>query len=343
LVLGDAPGVLRIVAGVADQSGDSLGALATESLLDGPSGLAAGPDGTLYIADRQNSRILSVSSAGEIEALVDHSDLITIPKIRGPSDIALNAAGELLIADSESRMIWRLDLASHSLDLLAGQDGGIPGADSIPALEADLQVPIGIAVDEEGRIYFSESLGHRIRRLDSDGTLNTFAGTGLPGYSGDGGPARAATLNRPAGLDIAGNRLFIADSANQVVRVVDLGTSIIETVAGSGAEGFGGDGGPAVNAFLDGPFAVAVTNDARTLFIGDVNNKRVRVVNLETGTIDTFAGTGDDVYNGDLLAAGETSLASPQGLTTSPYNLLFIADTGHQIVRRTVLQIQGAR
>jgi hypothetical protein len=108
-------------------------------------------------------------------------------------------------------------------------------------------------------------------------------------------------------------------------------------VAGSGVPGFGGDGGLANGASLDNPVALAATEDGHHLFICDADNNRVRLVNLETGTISTFAGNGDDRFNGELLTAGETSLSMPRGVTTSPFGLLFISDTGHHIVLRSVV------
>jgi serine/threonine-protein kinase len=336
--LGDAPGVVRIVAGTPEVAGDSLGDLATDSYLDSPHGLAVGPDGTIYFADKFNARILAVTSTGQIEALVDHSSYMGEPRLRRPDGLALDGQGGLVIADPEGWRIWRLDLGSSALEPIAGADSGPIGTDSTDALQVQLQEPTGVAVGGDGRIYFTETLGNRVRCIEPDGLLVTVAGTGLPGFAGDGGYALEAGLQRPAGLAIAGDVLFIADGGNQRVRGVDLSTSIIESVAGSGVPGFGGDGGLAKAASLDNPFALAATEDGHHLFIADAGNNRVRLVNLETGTISTFAGTGDVRFNGELLTAGETSLSAPSGVATSPFGLLFISDTGHHILLRSVVE-----
>ncbi len=337
IILGDAPGVVRIVAGTPEISGDSLGDWATESHLDLPHGLAVGPDGIVYIADQNNARILAVNPSGGIEVLLDHSSLNAEPRLRRPDGLALDGRGGLAIADPEGERIWRLELGNGALEPIAGAEGAAAGTDSIDALQVQLVTPSGIAIDADGRIYFTERLGNRVRRIDPDGLLTTLAGTGAFGFSGDGGSAREATFRRPTGLALAGGSLFVADSDNQRVRSIDLSTSIIETAAGSGVPGFAGDGGLAKQAVLDNPRALAATPDGHFLFIADVNNNRVRLVNLTTGTISTFAGTGDDRFGGELLTAGETSLSAPHGLATSSFGLLFISDTGHHIVLRAVI------
>jgi DNA-binding beta-propeller fold protein YncE len=337
LILGDAPGVIRVVAGTPEISGDSLGDWATESHLNLPHGLAVGPDGTVYIADQSNARILAVNPSGGIAILVDHSSLNAEPRLRRPDGLALDGRGGLAITDPEGERIWRLQLGNGGLEPIAGGGAAAPGTDSIDALQVKLARPTGIAIEPDGRIFFTEELGNRVRRIDADGLLTTLAGTGGLGFSGDGGLAREATLRRPTGLAIAGGSLYVADSDNHRVRAIELSTSIIETVAGSGVPGFDGDGGLAKDAALDNPRALAVTDEDHFLFIADVNNDRVRLVNLATGTISTFAGTGDDRFSGELLAAGETSLSAPHGLATSSFGLLFISDTGHHIVLRAVI------
>jgi len=336
VVIGDSPGILRIVAGLPDQAGESLDIRATESQLDTPLGLAADADAVAYIADHRNSRVLAVASSGGIEALVDHSERAEEPRLRGPDGLALGS-GELMIADPDGHRVWRLEFESGTLAPIAGTGGRGSSADSMNALEAVLDTPTGVAVGADGVVYFSEFGAHRVRRIDLDGTLVTVAGAGIAGFSGDGGPARLARMLRPAGLAVANGILYIADSGNHRIRAVDLETSIISSVVGQGVGGFGGDGGPADEAKLDTPLAVAVSSDGGLLFIADSDNQRVRVVSMETVTIWTFAGTGDENFNGDLLPAGETALKEPRGLAVSPLDLLYISDTGHHIVRRTAV------
>jgi DNA-binding beta-propeller fold protein YncE len=168
-----------------------------------------------------------------------------------------------------------------------------------------------------------------------DGTLSTVAGTGQAGFSGDGGPAVDAEIDFPAGLDIASGRLFIADAGNHRIRAVDLQTGRIETIAGTGAVGFAGDGGNPLAASLSDPRDVAASADGRTLYIADRGNHRIRLVSVGASLINTFAGSGDTEFAGDLIDAGAVGLSSPLGVATSPFGLVLISDTDHHIVWRT--------
>lgn len=338
VVIGDAPRVVRIVAGIPDSTGDAIGSRATESALNGPHGLAVDADGVLYIADRGNARILSVTPSGRIDVLIDHGGRSDGPRLRAPEDLALDGMGGLLVADSRAHRVWRVGLADGRFDPIAGTGTAGTAPDTVEdALTADLDTPVGVAVDDDGTVYFSEFSRHRIRRVEPDKRLVTLAGDGIGDFRGDDGPARNARLRRPAGLDLSSDALYIADSGNHRVRAIDLGDLTIRTVAGTGVDAFDGDAGPAVEASLDTPHDVAIFEDDRLLFIADTENHRVRMVNLRTGVITTLAGTGATAFNGDLIDAASTALAEPRGLAFAPPGFLFLSDTGHQIVRRTAV------
>jgi sugar lactone lactonase YvrE len=184
----------------------------------------------------------------------------------------------------------------------------------------------------------SERQAHKIRVIGADGRLQTLAGTGSRGYTGDGGPAVAAQLNFPTGLAHHGSTVYFADHDNAVIRAIDLQTGTIRTIAGIGVAGHGGDEGPASTAKLNQPWSVELSNDGGTLYFTDLGNHRVRAVNLTSGIITTFAGTGLTQYNGNGRSAGETTLFSPYGLALAPQGYLYIADTFHHIVWRTVVR-----
>ncbi len=337
-VAGDLPGLMRIVAGEPDSPGTKLDSLATRSQLTNPMGVTFSADGVLYIADRSNARILAVSSSGQIEVLLDHSKSSDPSRVRSPTGIALDGRGDLLVADPDAGRVWKLMLGDKSLSVIAGTGELGASPDGTLALEADLGKPFGVAVRQDGGIYFSERSGHRVRRIEPAGSLTTVAGTGDPLFGGDGGAATEARFDQPAGLAIVDDLLYIADSSNDRIRVVELATGIVRTVAGNGVRAFGGDGELAVDAQLNQPLFVAVTADRATLFISDTNNHRVRAVDLPSGAISTFAGTGDQQFTGDLQDAGATSLRFPGGLATSSFDLLHIADTGHDIVWRVAVR-----
>ena len=341
IVVGDAPGTMRIVVGVPDTPGDSIGERATETELQGPLGVAADANGTLYVADSQNARILGIASSGMITLVVDHGQRTTEPRLREPDGMALDGA-ELVIADPRGNRIWRLDIASAEIEVIAGTGTSGDSPDGTDALAADLAAPAGVAVGPDGLVYFTERNLNRVRRIEADGSLKTVAGTSVPGSGGDGGPATDATFLQPTGLAFGPGGLFISDTRNHKVRLLDTQTGIITTLVGTGARGFGGDQGPAAAARLNNPRALAVSSDGRNLFIADSENHRVRLVILDTRTITTIAGTGADEFNGDLLAAGETSLSGPEGVATNPFDLLFISDTRHHVVRRTAIGFRAA-
>src|SRR5215472_12196426 len=173
--------------------------------------------------------------------------------------------------------------------------------DGGPAARALLNGPFDVGFDADGNLYFSDTFNHRIRRVDArTGVISTCAGSGEAGYSGDGGPATHARLNEPYGIavDRAAN-VYIADRHNHCVRRVDSASGVITTFAGSGTSGFGGDGGAASRAGMVEPNGLALGPAQLRLFIADVAEHRVRVVDPATGTTSTVAGTGAAEHSGD--------------------------------------------
>lgn len=218
---------------------------------------------------------------------------------------------------------------SYSIATIAGSGTGQQGR----ATESALRTPYGLAADTAGNIYLSEFDGQRVRRVSADGTITTVAGRGVPGFAGDGGNARDAALNNPLGitLDPQGN-LYIADSGNRRVRRVSLATGIITTVAGNGNFRFGGDGAAATQAGMD-PTDVAIGRDGN-LYIADAFNDRVRRVDLTSGIITTFAGTGVTGDSGDNGPATQATFFQPLSLSFDPQGNLYIADSLNNRVRR---------
>jgi DNA-binding beta-propeller fold protein YncE len=199
----------------------------------------------------------------------------------GPPGVVTDAAGGILVVDASNRV---RRIAYGTITTLAGSgvaghvSQGLPlPDDGGPALEAQLNNPIGVALDHDGNVLIADALYHRIRRVTPDGTITTIAGNGIPWFSGDGGPATAPSLQYPTGvaLDHDGN-VFIADAANQRIRRIDP-DGTIATVAGTGGAGFAGDGGPATEAELHKPTGVAVSRKGE-LFIADEYNHRIRRV-----------------------------------------------------------------
>ena len=258
----------------------------------------------------------------------------TEAQIRSPSDVVVDATGNLYIADAGNHRIRKMDPAGMITTIAGWGDPGFSG-DGGPATEARFGNPFGIAVDGAGNVYIAEERNHRIRKVDTTGTITTIAGTGELGFGGDGGPATEAQLTRPFGVavDATGN-LYIADRSNNRIRKVDP-TGTITTIAGTGERGFGGDGGPATEAQINGPSDVAVDGTGN-LYIVDGNNHRIRKVDA-TGTITTVAGTGERGFGGDGGPATEAQLRSPTGIAMDGAGNLYIADRINYRIRKVDL------
>jgi DNA-binding beta-propeller fold protein YncE len=194
-----------------------------------------------------------------------------------------------------------------------------------------LREPFAVDFDAGGRAYIAEMGGNRVTVLAPDGTHRVLAGTGVQGLSGDDGPADQARLNGPHHLLVGPDgQLYIADTFNNVVRRVNLQSGVISRVAGTGAKGFGGDGGPAVDAQFAGIFAIAF-RDGR-LYICDLGNRRVRAVTLATGVVTTVAGNGDAGVPVDGMPAAAQPLVDPRAIAIDSTGRLYICErNGHAL------------
>ena len=278
----DAAGVISTVAGDGTFGFGGDGGPATAAQLYFPNGVAPDGAGNLYIADFNNQRIRKVDAAGVISTVAGDGTFgfggdggpATAAQLYLPSDVALDGAGNLYIADTANQRIRKVD-AAGMISTVAGDGTQGYGGDGGPATAAQLYFPYGVAPDGSGNLYIVDSANQRIRKVDASGVITTVAGDGTRGYGGDGGPAVAAQLDLPYGvaLDGAGN-LYIADTSNDRIRKVDA-SGAISTVAGDGTRGYGGDGGPAVAAQLDLPRGVAL-DGAGNLYIADSGNDRIR-------------------------------------------------------------------
>ena len=255
------------------------------------------------------------------------------PAIRAginPRGLATDAAGNLFLADTGNHRIRKLDVATGVITTVAGDGARGFSGDGGPATHAQLDGPTGVAVDALGNIYIADGTKdgkNRIRRVASGtGVIETVAGNGLQGYSGDGGLATLAQFSSLGGLatDASGN-LYIADNFNNRVRMVSAATGIITTVAGNGVAGFSGDGGLAVDGQLDNPLSVAVDWEGN-LYVADSGNYRIRKVELATGTIST-AGNGNVAYL-------DARHGFPCAIAVDSTGSLYIADSGTSRIRR---------
>ena len=193
------------------------------------------------------------------------------------------------------------------------------------AVQAQLNDPTGIARGPDGALYVCDTANHRVRKVSPDGTITTVAGTGEPGWSGDGGPATAAKLHEPyeVRFDPAGD-VFWVERLSHTVRKLDRKTGIVTTVAGNGSAGFSGDGGPATRAQLSDPHSIGFDR-AGDLYICDVRNHRLRKVVMKTGEISTFAGTGERKPTPDGARFAGVPLNGPRALDFDRQGNLWVA------------------
>jgi len=310
---------------------------------DGPGGLL------VYVADVTANvvRVVDVATGNETiaaGALTGSSEVdggsATAAKLSAPWGIAVDAAGNLFIAEASGARVRRVDAVSKVITTVAGT--GVVGnsGDGGPATSAQLTEPRSVAVDASGNLFIGDLATGRVRRVDAASrVITTVAGGGSPPASdttqGDNGPATNARISELLGVafDRAGNLLIAAGGR---VRRVDAVTQVITTVAGSVQQGFRGDGGPATSAELSGAWAVAVDADGN-MFIADSGNQRVRRVDAVTQVITTVAGGAifpnpRDV--GDGFRANQANLSSPKGVGLDSVGNLFIGDSGNYRVRR---------
>ncbi len=225
--------------------------------------------------------------------------------------------------------------AQWSMSTVAGTGAQGYAGDGGPATQALLNNPFDLAFDPAGNLCFSDTFNHCIRRIDArTGVITTIVGTGERGFSGDGGPATQAQMNEPYGIviDRAGN-IYVADRLNRRVRRIDA-SGTISTLAGDGSGKYSGDGGPSARAGLAEPNGLALDRDDRRLFIADVADHRVRVIDLDSGVITTFAGTGNGRHAGDGGSATTADIFGARAVALAPDGSLYVMERQGSSIRR---------
>jgi sugar lactone lactonase YvrE len=274
--------------------------------------------------------IVTVAGDG-VSGFSGDGGLATSASLNMPLTATPDAFGNVFVSDQPNNRVRKISLAGV-ITTVVGTGAAAFSGDGGPATNASLNNPVGVAVDGQGRLYITDGSNNRIRLVETNGLISTFAGNGTMAFSGDGGQATNAALNLPAAVALGGNgEVFIVDSGNNRIRVVDA-QGVISTVAGNGQAGFSGDGGPATNASLHGPTGIAL--DAwGNLYIADHNgNHRIRKVTA-AGIISTVAGNGQAGFSGDGGPATNASLFYPSSVAVDSLGNLFICDRFNQRIR----------
>ena len=314
-----AAGVITTVAGtgIAGFGGD--GGPATAAFLDTPTGVAVDASGTLFIADSHNHRIRKIAGdtittiAGTGTAgFAGDGGASASAQLASPNGVAVDASGNLYIADTDNQRIRRI--AGGIITTVAGNGEELFSGDGGRATAASLDEPTGVAVDSFGSLYIADKNDQRVRMVGAAGIISTLAGSGTPslagGFSGDGAAANSAFLAKPAGVAVdRQGSVYVADTNNQRIRQIAEGS--IVTIAGTGDQGFGGDGGPAPSATLNSPRAV-MADSVGNLSIADTLNGRLR-----------FGALGMLSFGSQVT--GTTSSPQPVTLTNSGTGSLTVA------------------
>ncbi len=338
-------GVITTVAGIGGSSGYSGdGGPATAARLNAPRSVILDAVGNMYIADDFNHRVRKVNTSGIISTIAGNGSggysgdggQATAAQLNRPLTMAFDASGNLYIGDGNNNRI-RMVTPSGIISTVAG--GGSSLGDGGPATAAQFSWPRSIVFDPTGNLYIADNYHHRVRIINTSGVINTIAGSGTGGYTGDGGAATAARLNQPNGVDIDANgNLLIADFSNHAVRKVTP-AGIITTIAGTGSAGFSGDGGPATAAQLHNPTGVVAENTGR-IFISDYYNERVRVICVNPVVRPIYG--PDSVCSGstitliDTTVCGTWSSASPSIATVSATGVVTGVSSGTVLISYTV-------
>lgn len=329
-------GIITTVAGMGTFGFSGDGGLATSAMLSGEQGVTVDAAGKVFIPDYYNSRIRCVDTNGIIttvagtgsKAYSGDGGPATKAGVPYPVDVAVDGCGNLFVVDAYNNRIRKV-ATNGVITLFAGNGSGTYAGDGGPATNASLYQPEAVAVDAAGNVLIADQNNFRIRRVDTNGIITTVAGTGTYGHTGDGGPATNAEIKSVASVGLDGaNNLYIPDGGD--LRRVDT-NGIITTVAGTGTNGYTGDGGPATNALISCGYVAA--DLVGNVYFSDGGDKVVRKVDL-TGTISTVAGNGSATYAGNGCAAVNAELYYPVAVALDPAGDVFITDQSNVRVRK---------
>lgn len=326
-------GTITTIAGtdVWGFSGD--GGPATAAKLYAPKGVAMDGQGNVYIATTQDNRVRRVSATGTISTFAGTGEAgysgdggpATSAKLYAPEGVAVDGQGNVYIADRNNFRVRKVT-PGGTISTFAGTGKCCFSGDGGPATSAQLRSPDGVAVDTRGNVYIVDRDNFRVRKVNPEGTISTIAGTGVRGSSGDGGPATSAQLYPSAGVAVDGQgNVYIADYFNHRVRKVSAGGTI-STFAGTGTNGFSGDGGPATSAVLQLPRGVAADGQG-SVYIADTGNSRVRKVS-PGGTITTFAGGGRAFPGNGGPATSAALRGGPSGVAVDGKGNVYLTSGG---------------
>ncbi len=318
-----AKGTISTIAGTGVFGFAGDGAAATKAKLANPWSVAVDGSGNIYVPDQLNARVRKIDSSGNINTIAGNGLLsysgdngqASKAQLYGPQATAADRAGNVYIADTQNNRVRQVSPAGVITTLAGNGTAGFAG-DGAAAVNAQLARPAGVAADSSGNVYISDSANGAVRKVTPDGNINTIA-----------------QLVHPQGMavDSAGN-LYVTDSADNRVREISP-AGVLSTIAGTGFQGYSGDGGPATAAQVNSPFGVAV-DSAGNVYVADTGNNVLRVVTPD-GNIHTVAGTGVAGHVGDGGPALGAQLAAPISVVVDAGGAIYLSDSGSRVRKVT--------
>lgn len=337
--------------GIAGYSGD--GGRAIDAQLNGPAGLAIDKKNNIYVAEIHNNIIRKIDVRTNIITTVagcgsrgfsGDGGLAIHAQLNGPEGVSVDGTGNIYIADTFNERIRKVEAQTGIISTIAGTGEAGYNGDDIPACKAKLNSPSGVVVDSEGNLYFNDYINERVRKVNAEGVISTFAGTGTAGYSGDGDRAERAEINDVYGLGIDWqDNIYIMDSLNFAVRKIDARTKIIHTIVGKGIPGkvteferisdsyLGREAHKKGTIGMEAPHAVEITPEGNIL-IADTGNYRIRMADIDQDMVYTVAGSGIMGCSGDDVNSIDADLCI-HGLRMDSENNLYFVDFIHHVIR----------
>ena len=346
--MAERPWTITTAVGTGERGFAGDGGPAAQALLNGPFDIGFDAGGNLYFADTFNHRIRRVDArSGVIETVAGSGEAgyrgdggpARSAAFNEPYGIAVDRDGNIYVADRHNHCVRRIDGRSGIVTTCAGNGRSGYSGDGGPAAEAGLVEPNGLAFDPaQQRLFIADVADNRVRVVDlARGTIASFAGTGEAAHSGDGGPAAAAAVWGARAVKVAADgTVYILERQGSSLRAVDPRREVVTTVAGTGARGYAGDGGPALAAVFDAPKEMTIAPDGDLLIV-DTENHAIRRIALGTGTVDTIAG-GRKGSGGDGGPATDAGLGRPHGVAVGPDGAIYIGDTENHRIRKLTRQ-----